>query len=640
MALSIKQKILFTIIGFVLLTALLIGGFSQWTAKQTIEQSLLETELPLSMKNISGEIDKEIRVMSATAEFIATDPHLLEWQRAGSNSPKDEAKLIQKLNNIAQSHGLSKTSFANRQTGDYWNQEGFLRRLVNNDEDGWFYAFTKSGKSRLVSIYLYPGTNNYDLFVNYQQLDGLGLAGMAKSFEDAVKLLNAFQLGDTGFVYLADKDGVIQLHKDKQLIGKHISEIYGSAANSLTIQSDFNLTEVDNQQTSLIVSSSYIPSAEWFVVAQVPREEVFSKLNETALNILIWTLAVAVGAAFIAVFIANSITQPIATLSKLFTRMGQGEADLSYRIPESGQQELVAVAKGYNAFIGKLAELFETIALSSRELRSTADELALKSQHTQTSAASNDTNTQHISNALSQINTTVSEIAQSAVQASDLADNVRKNGSEITNVIVDTKSDIEQLGGKINDVSNVIATLTENTETIAQALGVIEAISDQTNLLALNAAIEAARAGEHGRGFAVVAEEVRSLAGKTADSTTEIQTIMEQLQQTSTAATSEIEAILAQSASTKASISQAQEKLELSTELTLQITDTNHLVATATEQQAISLNDINNNMSDIRTISEENMANVQAIASSTEQLNKLAETLDALVKQLVKQFEQ
>jgi methyl-accepting chemotaxis protein len=212
-----------------------------------------------------------------------------------------------------------------------------------------------------------------------------------------------------------------------------------------------------------------------------------------------------------------------------------------------------------------------------------------------------------------------------------VADQISTDGIVITEVIRSTQVDIKQLADKINDVAKVITSLTNNTETIAKVLETIQAISDQTNLLALNAAIEAARAGEQGRGFAVVAEEVRNLARRTADSTHEVQDIMEELKRTSGSATSEITLIIQQSKTTSNSISQAEKILLENQQHFAQISQTNKTVAAATNEQSVNIEAINMKMTDIRQSAQQNVQNVQKIADETLSLNQLAEKLDNLI---------
>ena len=615
-----------------MLTAVLVGTVSMLTAKSSIETRVLSTELPNTIQKIATQIDNNIVLMQTIARQIATDEHILKWLNAGQDKA-GETLLLNKLRDIATANNLSAVSFADKKTANYWNQDGFLRQLQQDAADSWFFKYIASGQDYMVSVYRDPNTGKTDLFVNYQQRIGQGLSGTAKSFKSVVDMLASFRLEQSGFVYLVDDKGLVQLHNDNALAGKAlIRQLYDYQAEQILLNKQvFNVvvTELDGVKT--LLASEYIPSMNWFVVAQVPYNEMFASLNNATWHILMWSLLIALIACIAAWWVAGSITRPIYKLAEVFSQLGQGNADLAYRLPQNGQKEMALVAVGYNNFISKLEDLFNQIARSSQTLRQLATDLKSDADHSKISVKTSADNTRLISDSLDTVSNNVVQAAKNAGEVAQIAEQISDDSSVVSNVIHTTQSDIVQLAAKIHDVAQVITSLTSNTETIAKVLETIQAISDQTNLLALNAAIEAARAGEQGRGFAVVAEEVRNLARRTADSTQEVQAIMEQLKQTSTSATKEISLIIEQSKTTSVSISEAEKILQTNHQRFAHISQTNQTVAQATLEQSQHITSINRKMADIRHSADSNVQSVQKIADETLSLNKLAEQLDRII---------
>ncbi|MGR5130974.1 methyl-accepting chemotaxis protein [Vibrio alfacsensis] len=628
-SLSIKQKVVLGLTFAVLASTIIVGVMAQRHAREVLSHRLIDIELPAMLQQINTEIDREVVQMQQAAMQLATNEFVIEALSTTERDPAVELKLVQQLNNVKSQYQLNDASVANRQTAYYWNQNGFLRQL-NHSQDGWFFGFTSSGQETSVSVFQ-EANGDVKMFANYQDVNGITMSGLSKSMDDMVSLLNGFKIEKTGYVFLTNSNGDIQIHRQKGKNQTNINQLFGDQASQLLNKGNFNLVTSDFEGQEMFISSFYVPSMDWFVIGVVPVDEVFADLDATGQKMLLTTAIVALVFILMGILLANSITKPIRQIADRFTDLGEGEGDLAQRIEIKGSDEIAQLSKGFNGFIDKIHTTMKEVSLTSNALSQAAESVSSKATSTHNNSQEQRDQTIQVVTAINQMGATISEIASNAATAADTANQASGNTQTGRQVVTQAKEVISQLANDVEATSMVVTQLASTTKDIGSILDVIRDISDQTNLLALNAAIEAARAGEQGRGFAVVADEVRNLASRTADSTEEIQKMINQLQSDAQDAVTAMEAGKVITSEGVDSTDQAVEALVSISERIADISDRNTQVATATEEQSTVVYTINQNIEEINAINEMTTATAEELADASRDLQALSSRLDTMV---------
>ncbi|MEF1289349.1 methyl-accepting chemotaxis protein [Vibrio sp. M260118] len=628
-SISIKQKVVAGLTFAVLASTVIVGVMAQRQARGVLEHRLIDIELPSMLEQISSQIDNEVSQLLFAAEQLANNEFIKQAINTTNISPDVEAQLVKQLNNVRSQYNLNDASVANRNTAYYWNQNGFLRQL-NQQQDGWFFGFTKSGNATSVSIFQ-EANGEVKMFTNYQMLNDMAMSGLSKSMDDMVNFLNGFKIEQSGFVFLADAAGTVQIHRDNSKAKSSISSLFGVDSSLLLKKSGFSLVETSYEGNSVFLASTYIPSMDWFVVGVVPVDEVFADLNAVAKQMMITTIVVAGLFIFMGIFLANSIASPIRAIAERFADLGKGDGDLSQRIEVKGSDEIGQLSEGFNGFIEKIHESMKEVASTSNALQIAADGVSSKAHTTHDNSQMQRDQTIQVVTAINEMGATISEIASNAATAAETANQASDNTQVGQDVVNQAKDAISRLALDIESTGQVVEQLASTTQEIGSILDVIRDISEQTNLLALNAAIEAARAGEQGRGFAVVADEVRNLASRTADSTEEIQKMINQLQSDAKDAVTAMEG---GKSVTSEGVSASDEAVNVLVSISKRIhdiSDRNTQVATATEEQSTVVHTINQNIEEINAINEVTTGTAEELAAASAELKELSARLDTMV---------
>ncbi len=340
-------------------------------------------------------------------------------------------------------------------------------------------------------------------------------------------------------------------------------------------------------------------------------------------------VAVAVVSLGLAHFQGISVGRRAERIVGALKAMAQG--DLTHRVDLPGKDEMAWMAWEYScarkAFKGMVGEI-EGHAASLAEA---ARQLSAVTEETRLGVVRQKQQTEQVASAMTQMAASVQEVARNAASAASGAVQADQEAELGHRMVRSTLEEIDGLATEVQQASEVIARLKDDSEAIGAVMDVIRDIAEQTNLLALNAAIEAARAGEQGRGFAVVADEVRSLATRTRESTQEIRDRVERLQVRVNDAVlamnrghSGAQAVVQQAA-------KAGDSLASITRVVDAIKDMNVQISGAAEQQHATAEEISRNVETISDIAVGTAQGAEQTASASDDLTRLAQELQGIV---------
>lgn len=377
-------------------------------------------------------------------------------------------------------------------------------------------------------------------------------------------------------------------------------------------------TQLLEKAASLITARSH----------QQVKAALQSERNGIVANLIIMLVAILVAFVVFTWIVQKLIVKPSRSLREDLARLASG--DFTQPIVSTSKDEVGQIAdsarqlqQGLGETIGHLTRASHQVADSSRQLTEVAEQ-------TSEGVSQQREQTEMVATAVNEMVATVQEVTRNASQAAESAhsaDQEARNGKQVLN---STTESINLLVSDVEQAARVIHELEEHSNAIGSVLDVIRGIAEQTNLLALNAAIEAARAGEQGRGFAVVADEVRTLAQRTQQSTSEIQSMIEQLQSGSHAAVDVMSNSRSRASSTVEHANEAAQALDTIVSAISTISDMNAQIATAAEEQSAVAEEIGRNITTISQAAEQSAQSVEHTARSSEELAGLANQLQQL----------
>ncbi len=651
-SISIKNKIFFSlmfvlVIGFVITGFLVIGQVKKKITKEIVKQLKSEVIVIKDFIKTSDKVSKELSKIS-TEKTKKTLMHemnnlMFKLKAIATNVPDNEdlSYLKFKVSNIIMKTKLGKTGYAYaldlkgnlvvhpKSQGKYLGDKSHIKKILKTKKGIIKYQRTTDPKKPWV----------YAVFDEFIYTDWIVVITISEEelMEDAKFINNAMienikkeiknvKIGNTGYYYIMDSKGTLIVHPTSE--GKNISK-YPFIREMLKKKS--GVIQYPWNGEDKVVSYVYYPERDWIIAGgSYLKEFIGEAMKSIVLRFIIISIIVIFVALILLSWIFNkNIISPVKQLEILFSKIASG--DLTHSIKNYNKDEIGTIIEHVDNMINQMNDALCMVKSSTAKVNESAQSLAISSSEMEQGAANQSQQVTQVEVAVHQMTATIQEISQNVEEVTSEINSIKDSASTGGEILEETVASIHNLSNAVIKTASSIKDLGKSSEQIGEILRVISDIADQTNLLALNAAIEAARAGEHGRGFAVVADEVRKLAERTVNATSEIENMIQSIQKEVTNSVNQMDQGVNLAEEGGMMVGNLKMSLEEIINGVMDIANKIGSVAAAVEEQSATSQEISNNMADIAAIAQESSSIASQNNAQSRELMSLAEELRQIV---------